>query len=76
MTGGCLTACGITSPEGEAGCPPVAVEWLPGRRAGLEVVENLLTSIDARAVLARVMLDGRLLRAGCSLKGHSGTGWG
>jgi hypothetical protein len=45
MTGGCPTACAITSREGEAGYP-VAVVWLPGRRAGLEVVEKLLTSIE------------------------------
>jgi hypothetical protein len=32
MTGRCLMAFGITSREGEAGSP-VAVVWLPGRRA-------------------------------------------
>jgi hypothetical protein len=32
MTGGCPTACAITSREGETGYP-VAVVWLPGRRA-------------------------------------------
>jgi hypothetical protein len=31
--------------EGGAGAQ-VAVVWLPGRRAGLEVVEKLLTSIS------------------------------
>jgi hypothetical protein len=33
MADGCPTACGMTWCEGEAGCP-VAVVWLPGRRAG------------------------------------------
>jgi hypothetical protein len=32
MTGGCPTACAITTREGETGSP-VAVVWLPGRRA-------------------------------------------
>jgi hypothetical protein len=41
MTGGCPTACAITSREGEAGSPVTEVS-APGR---LEVVEKLLTSM-------------------------------
>jgi hypothetical protein len=60
---------------GEAGSPITSV-WLPGRRAGLEVVENLLTSKpspsgvllpwqacdvrDARGTLIAIRVDGRL----------------
>jgi hypothetical protein len=37
-------ACRITWREGEVGSP-VAVVWLPGRRAGLEGVEKVLTAM-------------------------------
>jgi hypothetical protein len=58
MTGGCPTACAITSREGETGYP-VAVVWLPGRRAGLELAwKDLTTSLIVR-MTDKGLTDGR-----------------
>jgi hypothetical protein len=52
---------GRSAPVGEAGSP-VTVVSLPGRRAGLDVVEELLTNISWTACPVLVMLDERSLR--------------
>jgi hypothetical protein len=53
--------------------PPVRVVWLPGRRAGLEFVEKLLTSAMA-ALLDGTEREHATARPARSIAGRAGYG--